>query len=252
MLIRLANEWDKEKSKPRGQKVTKLLLEHGHPADALHFKAAAKVAETHVFTDAVCMSLLEYYAFEADQSSGLTALRNYRILARSSLRSFIYNRCGYDPHNAIPAAWNNYRERILSNDQVPIGYFLVFREMADLVIHMIQGGCPIDHHTVPDISVGQRWSKHWVESGFDGTYGLRKKHEHYYPESFPQSASNPQEAYIYPNAALGAFREWIYVAYIPTYFPQYVDRKVKIGDFLPGRGQLLVEALTAKAIERQP
>ena len=39
-------------------------------------------------------------------------------------------------------------------------------------------------------------------------YGERVKFDHNYPSYFPQSASNPQEAWCYPEAALGEFRCW--------------------------------------------
>jgi hypothetical protein len=114
----------------------------------------------------------------------------------------------------------------------------------DLVVHMIQKGCPLDDHTVPDVSVGQMWANYWQANGLDAIFGARLKHPHFYPEWFPQSAANPVEAWIYPAQALGEFRIWIYKNYIPNNFPKYIESKVKKGLFLPSRAELLINAVT--------
>ena len=142
VIRRLANNWQAERRKPRGRKIDNLLAGQGHSGDSLYLKMIIDGTEVNAFNDAVCMAILEYYAFESDQGENPTAVRNFRILARYSFRSFIYNRCGYDPEKLIPDSWKNFHERVLLNDQVPVGYFSIFREIADLVIHMIQSGCP--------------------------------------------------------------------------------------------------------------
>jgi hypothetical protein len=243
VLVRLANGWTDERLRPRGRKIAQLLTIQGHPGDSLYLRTRGNGGETHAYTDAACMALLEYYAFEAEQGSSETALRNYRVLARSSFRAFIYNRCGYDPGQKIPDSWKNFHERILLNDQVPVGYFSVFREIADLVVHMIQKGCPLDEHTVPDGSVGRIWSGHWQAAGLEALYGARQKHPHNFPDWFPQSAVNPVETWIYPVQSLGDFRVWLYENYIPNNFPKYIDGKVKKGIFLPSGAELLLDAV---------
>lgn len=97
VLLRLANNWQEEQTKPRGSKIRELLNAQGHGGNNLYVRTMSKSGETHAYTDAVCMAILEYYAFEATQGSNEIAVRNYRLLARSTLREFIYNRCGYDP-----------------------------------------------------------------------------------------------------------------------------------------------------------
>lgn len=252
VLFRLASNWQEEQLKPRGIKVRELLASQGHRVDSLYTMVKGKTGETHAYTDAVCMAILEYYAFESAQSANEIAIRNYRILARSSFRAFIYNRCGYDPDKHIPDSWKNFHERVLLNDQVPVGYFSVFREIADLVVHMIQKGCPLDDHTVPDVSIGKTWAIHWQNSDFDSVHGERLKHPHYYPGWFPQSAANPVEVWIYPVKALGEFRIWLYENYIPKYFPKYLDTKVKKGLFLPSRAELLINAVTKPLALKAP
>ncbi len=112
-LLRLTNNWSEEQSKPRGIKIKELLAVQGHKGDSLYVRTKTKGVETHAYTDAVCMAILEYYAFEATQGSSEIALKNYRLLARYSFRSFIYNRCGYDPDKHIPDSWKNFHERVL-------------------------------------------------------------------------------------------------------------------------------------------
>ena len=251
VLHRFTTNWETEKIKPRGRRVQELLAIQGHSADSLFVKIQSKGVDTHAYTDEVCMAILEYYAFETDQPSTNVALTNYRTLARSSFRSFIYNRCGYDPQNNIPESWRNYHERVLMNDQVPTRFFSVFREIADMVVHMIQADCPIDEHTVPDISVGQIWSKYWVDNNLEAIHGAREKHPHVYPEWFAQSEVNPVPAWIYPASALGVFRIWLYENYITEKFPKYIGKKVKSGVFLASRAELLIEAVSVKNIAHE-
>ena len=251
-LHELAVGWEEEQYKPRGTRIKELLAAQGHRGDALFVRTRNKGLETHAYSDAVCMAVLEYYAFDATKGDNQTAVNNYRLLARSSFRSFIYNRCGYDPDKHIPDSWKNFHERVLLNDQVPLGYFSVFREIADLVVHMIQSGCPLDEHTVPDISVGLSWAAHWKDSNMHETHGDRVKYPHNYPDSFPQSAANPVDAWIYPVLALGEFRIWLYTHYVPVSFPKYLDTKVKKGIFLPSRAELLIAAVSHKLPQSQP
>lgn len=199
----------------------------------------------HAYTDDVCMIILEYYAFEAEQVAtdpNYTALNNYRTLARSALRFVIYRLTGYDPQKRIPEAWRQFHDRLVLNI-VPRGYFSVFREMSDIVLAAIQSGLTVDSHTVPDISVGMAWSKYWEEKGFESKIGERTRYAHNYPDYFPQAPSNPQMAWAYPVAALGEFRKWIFDTYIRTQFPKYLQGKVKKGDVLPSMAELILAAV---------
>ena len=249
MLSRLVGSWSEERSKPRGTRIAELLGEQGFSGDALHLMTMGPTGETPAYTDAVCMALLEYYAFDAKQTNPEVAQRNYRLLARKSFRTFIYDGCGYNPDAHIPESWRTFHERILLNDQMPLGYFSIFREIADLVVHMIKGGCKLDDHTVPDGSVGMVWSNYWNKEGLARTYGERTKYPHNFPDWFPQAAANPVGAWIYPVEALGAFRRWLYQEYLAQdgSFQKYLGSKVKQGVFLPARADALLIA-----VQRQP
>lgn len=246
VILRLTTNWTEEREKPRGRKIQELLLAQGYTAPFLFLKTKGQFGDTHAYTDAVCMAILEYYAFESAQGSGETALRNYRLLARDSFRTFIYKRCHYDPTKHISDSWKNFHARILLNEQLPSGYFSIFKEIADVVLRMIQQGCKLDHHTVPDGSVGQTWGPYWMSHGYDEKYGARIKHPHYYPEWFPQSAVNPVEAWVYPNEALAAFRNWMENIYLPQKFPNYIEGKVKSGALLQQQASTLLLAVNHK------
>lgn len=243
VLLRLANNWEEEREKPRGRRIQQILDAQGYKENFLYTRTAGSTADTHAYTDAVCMAVLEYYAFDSAQGSGNIALQNYRILARDSFRNFIYKRCQFDPQSFISDSWKNFHERVLLNDQLPVGFFSIFKEIADLVVRMIQQGCTLDDHTIPDQSVGMIWSRYWGDQLLDDKYGKRIKHPHYYPDWFPQSAINPVEAWIYPVDALGEFHKWMHRTYLPEKFPNYLGDKVKKGVFLPAVAQSLIAAV---------
>jgi len=136
VVVRLSTNWDDEKTKPRGQRIAELLRGQGFTREQLFLETLEDSQKVHAYTDDVCMAVLEYYAFEAVQSSNQIALTNYRILARQTLRTFIYKSVGYDPNNQIPDSWKHYHDRVTLND-LPQGYFSVFREIADIVVYAI-------------------------------------------------------------------------------------------------------------------
>jgi hypothetical protein len=253
-ILDVANNWSSEQFKPRGTKIANLLQDQGYESSALFVPADIDGSTHHAFPDQVCMAFLEYYAFDAgaqvQPSTRDHALRNYRLLARSSLRAFIYTQVGYDPSNRIPSVWKSFHDRVsLTYNNVPDGYFSIFKEIADMVVSMIQSEVPVGEKTVPDISVGLTWGKHWTACGNDEEYGQRVKYEHNYPEYFSQSVSNPQECWAYPDSALGAFRKWMREIYFKTKFPNYIEGQVAKHSLPPSIAALAIEAVNPKRIE---
>lgn len=184
----------------------------------------------HAYPDTVCMAILEYYAFDSNSPSRDHASFKYRLLARKSFREFIYGQLGYNPEANVPIEWRQFLDRVaLIHDRVPAGYFCVFKEIAGIIVTLIRHGARIDHRFVPDISVGNAWSRHWKTEGFDDRFGLRVTYDHSYPYYFPQSSSNPQAAFCYPDAALGEFRRWVREFYLPEKFPAYISMKIRDG-----------------------
>jgi hypothetical protein len=73
------------------------------------------------------------------------------------------------------------------------------------------------------------------------------KFDHKYPAYFPQSASNPQKAWCYPEAALGEFRRWFRETYIGEgRFAAYVLGKAKDKQIPASFAQLAIAAYSAE------
>ena len=91
--------------------------------------------------------------------------------------------------------WQQFQDRVsLVYDNVPDGYFCVFREIGDVFATLFSQGVDPGTTTILDISVGWHWGKHWAASGLTDRFGERMQFGHYYPNYFPQSQSNPQDA----------------------------------------------------------
>ncbi|MBS7829228.1 hypothetical protein [Wohlfahrtiimonas chitiniclastica] len=227
---RLTADWHQERNKPRGLEIQKLLMAYGYPTNAdLFIRVQYNGREITAFTEPVCMAFLEYYAFVSPEPRE-QARSMFRILAKTKFTEFIYQKTGYSPHNAVSDAWRHFHDRVdLTLNSVEHGYFSVFHEIAVMIVPMIRNGVMISDKVVPDISVGQAWSKFWLDNDMDSQYGARKKYSHEYPLYYPQSKSNPQMAFCYPNEALGMFRNWFESTYITTKLPRYLLGQTKKG-----------------------
>ncbi|WP_431222586.1 hypothetical protein ACQ86O_20225 [Serratia sp. L9] len=225
----LTTEWLDVKQKPRGQKVDAILVKKGLRLTKLFWNLEKNGTDIRAYPASVCMAILEYYAFDAEQVDNETAKANYRALAESTLKRFIYLSVGIDPENPHRGAWQAFQDRLQLNSQVPFGFFSVFSEMADLSLKMINTGFNFGPTSVPDISVGIFWGKHWVANELNQKYGDRAKHAHTYPDWFPQHKAGPIDAWIYPDDALGEFRRWMQQSYLPTKFPAYIESKARDG-----------------------
>jgi hypothetical protein len=234
----LGANWGEESLKPRGRTISSLLAVHGVNDERLYVKANWEGQEVHAYSDAVCMAVLEYYAFEANKP---VALKAFRLLARQSLREFIYERVGYNPVNAAQLAWGNYRD-LLSLNAAPAGYFNVLQESGKMIVDAIRNGLYIDQSNVPDISIGKAWATHWNEGGMEAQFGERVKHEFQYPDHYRQSMAEI-DAWTYPTAALGEFRLWLDTEYLPKKFPAYLRGKVRRKQLTEGEMDRLIAAL---------
>lgn len=224
-IIQQKNEWA---AGNRTSKLAKLLADQGFDEKELCTRIVVNGTKVDAYGDQVCMLLLEYYGFEVSNPSD-TARQYFRKLARSTLRLFIYRALGYDPDVLIPRGWREIHDRLLLHSE-PSGYFSVFKEAVNIVIAAVKAGLRVDHHTVPDISIGIAWAKYWADNPkLAKKFGQRIKHEHNYPDYFPQSDSNPQDINVYPVDALGEFRRWLESEYLCKKFPTYLGGKVKQG-----------------------
>lgn len=123
--------------------------------------------------------------------------------------------------------WAQFEDRVsLVYDNVPVGYFCVFREIADLFASMITNGADFGTKMILDISVGVCWAHHWKAKGLAGAFGDYAKFPHNYPEYFPQAWANPQDANCYPEDAQPTFKRWLRDVYIPHKMPAYLKAMV--------------------------
>lgn len=241
-----ANEYHPQSIKPRDVSLSQILMAHGYGSGPLYIRASMTgQAKVNAYPEKVCMAVLEYYAFIGDGQGSATAQGHFRLLARAGLRAFVYAQLGYDPDKVIPDRWRSYHERLLLNP-MPVGYFSAFSETSHIVLAAIRAGLRVDSQTVPDISVGQLWSKHWTEVGLAARFGERGKYQHRYPDDYPQSAVVP-EAFVYPITALGEFRSWLEAEYLPKKYPAYIKSKVSQGKLPPSRAELLLAAVQPAA-----
>lgn len=208
--------------------VKRILSGRGISVENPYIEIKQRSGSFHAYPDALCLAVLEYYAFDAPTTRD-EAKRNFRLLAGKALHDFIYTQVGYDPNGSVPEAWKQFHDRVsLTYNSVPAGYFSVFKEMSDMIVTLGQSGLHIDQSFVPDISVGLSWSKHWVSNNFDAMHGGRIKYQHNYPAYFSQAESNPQDAWCYPDEALAEFRRWMREVYIGDgKFAKYITGKVE-------------------------
>ncbi len=129
---------------------------------------------------------------------------------------------------ASASVWKQFEDRVsLIYDNVPLGYFCVFKESADIFAALIMGGATFGTRMIIDISVGLTWAAFWKENNLATIYGERQYFDHNYPKYFPQSLSNPQSASCYPDEAIPVFRKWMRDIYMPTKLPAYLQSQVQ-------------------------
>lgn len=225
----LTQEWQEAQASgvfPRGR-ITYFkdyLDKNGYNEPQLYIEIRKDGSPHYAYPDIVCMTIIEYFAFEAQRTNEI-ALQSFRNLARYGLQEFIYKALDYTPEDK----WRLFNARVsLLKDSVPVGYFSVFKETTGLMVDLINAGLTVNEHTLPDGSVGGTWGRFWTANDYDNQFGARIKYNHYFPPEFPQSASNPQDAWAYPNEAWAAFQHWLRTIYLPTKYPTYILKKANV------------------------
>ena len=229
-IYAIAQEWaehfnDEVLGKGRYSWLRRYLAERGYNEPQLYIETKRSGGQPlYAYPDIVCMAIIEYYAFEA-QNRNPTSLENYRKLATYGLQKFIFDALNYTP----PDKWRFFHDRVsILAESAPDGYFIVFHEVTGLIADLINAGLPVNEKTIPDISVGNTWGPYWTANNFDGMYGPRIRYDHYYPPYVAQAKSNPQESWAYPDAALPKFRHWFRHEYLPTKYPKYILDKAHV------------------------
>lgn len=251
-LHEMAANWSEEKFKPRGKVINQLLILEGYDEEMLYLRSEHNGIEINAYVEPVCLAILEYFAFLAKEPRQ-DAIRAFRTLAKRKFREFVYEAVGYSPEQKVLDHWKHFHDRVdLTQDATPAGHWGVFREMSIMIVPMIRGGVMISDRVVPDISVGRAWSEHWQKAGLESQFGARSRYDHAYPDYYPQAKSNPQPSFAYPNAALGAFREWLQQNYILNKFPKYLLGQATKGTLRLEAANNVMEALGGQRIEYKP
>jgi len=246
---RLTSNWEEEQLKPRGKVISKLLKDSGYTESTLYLKAELNGVQINAFTEPVCLALLEYYAFLADEKRE-PAINAFRTLARIKFREFVYEAVGYSPDHKILDSWRHFHDRVdMTLDSVPDGYFCIFREIAIMIVPMIRAGIIISDRVVPDISVWKAWSSYWSDKKLSDIHGDRTRYDHEYPLYYPQAKSNPQPSYAYPESCLGEFRAWLRRHYITNKFPNYLLGQIKKGTIPALTANKAIEVFSGKFVE---
>lgn len=249
VIVRITNNWDDESAKPRERRIKDIIREQGFDTSVAFFAVVKDGTINHAIPSHVCMAILEYYAFESNQGSRDQALKSYRVLAKKGLNDFVFAQVGYNPTGSVDVSWRQFHDRVsLTAESAPDGYFSIFREIASLIVPMINAGISVGPKIVPDISVGQRWGKKWTSENLESVYGMRLKFEHNYPDYFPQALSNPQHPWCYPDDALAEFRSWLKKEYLKDFFPNYLNGQIKLGKLPAPVGAKMIESVKPKNV----
>lgn len=242
----ISQEWNDDPAKPRTARIKQLLEKRGIILEAAHIETSYGARATHAYPDAVCLAVLEYYAFDAAKPRD-AARDNYRTLAGKALQDLIYSQVGYDPSKVEQDKFSKWHDRLaLNNHSAPKGYFGVFTESGPIIYDMIVAGVPVDEKTIVDGSIGIHWSRFWQEQNLDIAYEGRVQYPHYYPDDHPQSAANPHMVWCYPMSSMGEFRTWLYDVYVGDgKMRKYLKDKAKRGDIAPSVAQLVIDAIEA-------
>lgn len=246
----ISRDWNLEHEKPRINAIKTILFNSGYTSDTTHIEITHKNRVNHCYPCEICLAILEYYAFDAEHNCQDEARHNFRQLAGSKLRDLIYAQVGYKTTPQGSDKFAKWLERVeLNHQSAPNGYFSVFNEAHTVIYEMIDAGIIVDEKNVIDISIGKHWSQYWEENSLGALYGDRKRWPHKYPLSHPQAKSNPQDAWCYPNSALGEYRDWLQASYLEGgKFRSYLLRKVCRGHISKHSATLALEKMLPKQI----
>ena len=202
----ISSQWSITPLKPRLEKIKGIMDGALEFPNAPHFETKFRGRRQFCYPANVCLAILEYYAFEAGVQCQDEARHNFRRLAGSKLQDLIYKEVGYSAANNNNDRLSSWLARVELNRQMaPDGYFSVFNESHTVVYELERAGARPGAKLVPDISIGSIWRKHWESQGLEAKFGMSFKCVHNYPDDHPQSKSNPQQTWCYPDSCLPEF-----------------------------------------------
>lgn len=125
------------KSKLRDGKIANILSQNlDFSSDRFFEKIPYNKQIVNAYPEAVCMAVLEYYAFEAGDRCTDKAKQISRLLMRKTFRDFVYSLVGY---NRPRLTFSDYmlsrinHHHSASRNPLPDGYFCLFDKMIELL-----------------------------------------------------------------------------------------------------------------------
>ena len=223
--------WDKEKYKPRGSYIQKILLETGYTHDRLCLRVNHNGTVINAYPDTVVFAILDYYAMSGNKE----AIASRSVFLKYAIRRAIYDIVGYRPAKQTANVATNpielilpYRTRIAAIPttivDLPKGYWCVFvaasRIMMDLESLFTAVRLPMSEYDLVDGSIGIMWRK--FRDGKPWAVAEPKQYKHVF-----QDKRGTRLALCYHKSELGEFDEWLVHTYMPTHFPNYTDGKYR-------------------------
>jgi len=248
-IRKITVDWNNEKITPRGKIILDILNQNNYISDKLYISVKKDNQPIHyAYPESVCLAFLEYYAFHSKAENTKEARNNLILLARKTFRDLIYNATEYKIETKQLNEWKYFLDRVgLNIDVVPVGYFSIFKEMADFMAQLITSGVIVDDHTIPDGSVGWHWSSYWKDNKLNEKYGESVNYQHNFPNYFPQSQANGMiQPKAYPESALPTFRKWYREIYIESKFPNYLLNKTKQQNISANKSNNILNAVGNK------
>lgn len=248
-IIKITNDWQSVPPKKRISTIKETIRDGDGDDTSVFLPIQRGGMIYHAFPEHVCMAVLEYYALDSSSAND-HAKKAYRTLARKGFIDFVYDAVGLKRGaSAHDLSTKQFMDRVsLVYGAVPEGFFCVFKEIADMFAALIAQGVKVDSGFVPDISVGKTWSTFWKKENLDSIHGMRRTFSHQYPSYYPQSAAGPQEAFCYPEEALGEFRKWMRDVYHKEKLPTYLTSKVKSGSIPANKATAIAQAYKSPSI----
>lgn len=202
----------------RAGKLANLLATYRYGGDRLFIRLPSGSqfggrANVSAYPYQVCMAFLDYYAFEANKEEARNSLR---LLSEQQLPQSIYQVVSEKSQPPIVSQYDPFRRRPL-RDGIPVGYFSVGPILsADLA----RSHFPLELHTALLNNIDKAWNRYWIVQQLRMQYGDRFP----MPQLATHDWARPRQ-YVYPNAVLPEFKNWLTLQYIPERYPSYLQRK---------------------------
>lgn len=241
-IVRLLQEYSPASNRPRDRVVTAALNAMGYQGP-MRIPVQGAVAVPALPASAI----LGYYAYYAGTPNP-TAQHHHMALVAVGAQTFVTKALNVQAPPPNPVV-----EQLLmriGGSWPPPGTFSVLRESGHLLLRLVDHGVVVDHTTLPDVSIGQTWGRYWRDQRLEDQFGPRGEYDHFYPNGFPQAASNPQRAKCYPIGALVRHRVWLEEDYVQRHFPAYLTTKARQGAISAERREAILTALLPQLIER--